>query len=51
MKPYAIESITEEAKNELIHRFNVEGAMGGNITLTSIIPLGSGKHGFLYPGW
>lgn len=50
VKPRAIELITEEMKNELMHRVGVEGAMGGNVTLTSIIPLGSGKNGFLYPG-
>lgn len=47
---YAIEFITEAMKNELNSRFGVKGAMGGNVTLTSTSPLGSGKHGFAYPG-
>lgn len=46
----AIDLITQDTKNELSSRYGVKGAMGGNVTLTSIAPIATGKAGFIYSG-
>lgn len=47
----AIELISDEVRNEIDARVGLDGAMGGNITLTSKAPLGSGTIAFVFPGW
>lgn len=47
----AIELISDEVRNEIDSLVGVYGAMGGNTTLISKSPLGSGTIAFVYPGW
>lgn len=46
----AIELISEDVRNEINNRVGVFGVMGGNVTLISKSPLGSGTVAFVYPG-
>lgn len=42
--------ISPNTQNELNKRLNIQGAMGGNITLTSTSPIGSGSFAFVLAG-
>lgn len=47
----AIELIPDEMRNALKSRIGVGRALSGDITLISLTPIGSGKYGFVCPGW